>query len=210
MYGPYDGGKWGKGGKGGKGGSAPKGGKDGAWRQKGRGQNWSARPLSAGEFDLSSGDKSEYAEVVASASYSYVSKSPAALDVVSPAWSVRRLQKLPAMGSHLLDLSLERGLAALQASDGGFELTAEFVAVVGLGQPAPVLANAQHADARLCGALLALKTVAVYKGSQPPPGLQEVCRRAEAFACGHLGGGLGPSELWEMLEEAVQGSAADQ
>ncbi|CAE8615568.1 unnamed protein product [Polarella glacialis] len=178
MYGPYDGGKWGKGGKGGKGGSAPKGGKDGAWRQKGRGQNWSARPLSAGEFDLSSGDKSEYAEaeVVASASYSYVSKSPAALDVVSPAWSVR----LPAMGSHLLDLSLERGLAALQASDGGFELTAEFVAVVGLGEP-------------------------VYKGSQPPPGLQEVCR---LLRVGILEEDLARQNFG--LEEAVQGSAADQ
>lgn len=118
---------------------------------------------------------------------------------MSPAWSVRTLQEpLPLP----IDLSLERGLAALQQPDGGFDLCEALAAVLGLPAAGSTLAAAAGgSDAltlRVVGALLALKTAAFYKSEGWSPGLQQVCRRAEAICCQQLG--LSPQALWAALE----------
>ncbi|CAK0823988.1 unnamed protein product [Prorocentrum cordatum] len=122
-------------------------------------------------------------------------ESPEAIDVVSPAWSVRVLQEVPE-APHI-DLCLERSLEPLQAPDGGFELTVELVAALGLAEPGRVLAEAAAPDARVLGALLVLKAAAHYMPERWPPLLWSVCSRAEGFASGHLG--LTSEGLWAAL-----------
>lgn len=161
------------------------GGKGRKDTSKGRGKG--ARPLQPGEFDLTSGAAIQLdAEIVASVSYSYVSKS-GSLDVASPAWSVRSLLPLPSDGTCSVDLSLERCLASLQAEDGGFDLTAELVTALGLENAGRALKHAEDSDERVVATLLALKTVDVFKGTAATPILKNICARAEVFACEALG-----------------------
>ena len=146
-------------------------------------------------------------EVLPCATYSYVAKSPGTIDVVCPAWSVRRLRALPGPPCSI-DLSLERGLAALQGEDGGFEVTPELCALLGLEEIGSALALAEEADARALGALLALKAVDHYKGAQLSSALAAVRHRAEGLVCSCLG--LEPDALRAELDAvgAAAGAAA--
>lgn len=211
--GPYDsrgwGGKAGKGGKDGKGGGKAQqhswysnGGKGGnaskGWAKGGRG-----RKLQRGEFDWDSAvPLDEAPQILPTVTYSY-SKSSSSCDVLCPAWSVRRLQPFPAEGG--IDLSLARGLAALQLADGGFELTTELTAVLGLQEPGGALDLAEDPDAHVFGALLALKAMRAYQGERPSSALGAVYAQAEHLACQHLD--VAPEALGQALDAV--GAAAE-
>mmetsp|Transcript_40199 Transcript_40199/g.116096 ORF Transcript_40199/g.116096 Transcript_40199/m.116096 type:complete len:614 (-) Transcript_40199:27-1868(-) len=209
--GPYaPAGKWGKGGKGGK---THHSGKDrkgtngshwGAVRSSGVGWQDRARPSGPGVFDWASATAvAAEPEVLPRASYTYAHKSPSFCDVLCPAWSVRELQ-MPADGESI-DLSLERGLAGLQLEDGGFELTTELAAVLGMQEAGGALALADDPFASAYGAVLALKTVRTYRGGQLPPSLGAICLRAEKLACSSFC--LEPCDLQQGLDAI--GTAAE-
>eukprot|EP00930_Biecheleria_cincta_P088367 TRINITY_DN77594_c0_g1_i1.p1 TRINITY_DN77594_c0_g1~~TRINITY_DN77594_c0_g1_i1.p1 ORF type:complete len:544 (-),score=84.01 TRINITY_DN77594_c0_g1_i1:239-1870(-) len=169
---------------GGKDGKGSKCGKKGKWQGscKGRGGKKCRKTNRPGEFSWSfavplSGDPN----IQSRATYSYVAKSPSTIDVVSPAWTVRRLRELPEGGS--IDLSLERGLLALQTDSGGFGLTTQLAFVLGLENPEGMLALADDVDADAFGALLAVKVVRVCKGMERSRALQSLCESAERLVC---------------------------
>uniref|UniRef100_A0A7S4SDP3 Decapping nuclease n=1 Tax=Alexandrium monilatum TaxID=311494 RepID=A0A7S4SDP3_9DINO len=219
--GPYPpSGKWGKGGKGAWQLKGAEGGPWGpAWSHAGGWQDhsWAAgrRPGKAagrgpgkargpGAFDWAGAvPLDSEPTVLPRASYTYAHKSPAFCDVLCPAWSVRKLQ-LPADGESV-DLSLERGLESLQLEGGGFELTTELAAVLGLQEAGGALAMADDADASAYGALLALKTVRTFRGEKLSELLGSIVSRAEELACSAFG--LEPPALLEALD-AIS-SAAD-
>lgn len=144
-----------------------------------------------------------------SRSFSYI-WSGEIKDLLCPAWSVRRLKDF----SLPIDLSLERGLAALQCEDGSFALTAELLALMGVPEVTWSLSVVQRCGAedssglQVAGTLLVLKTAAVYKGRSKTPRLQSICKRAEDFCCSLLS--MTPEDLWWSLqhcrEEAATGS----
>lgn len=135
--------------------------------------------------------------VLIQATYSYAYKSADVCDVLSPAWSVRKL-RMPEPGQHI-DLSLERGLAALQNEDGSFELTTELAAVLGLQDASSVLACADDPDAAAYGAILVLKTIRTFRGGQLREGWGHISSRAEQLACSSLS--VEPSLLTQALDE---------
>ena len=200
---------WGQDGKGR--GKAGKGHGKGPGKGHGKGKTGKGgaanRVLSPGEFDWASAAAlAEDPRVTTSASYSYVAKSETSVDVVSPAWPVRRLRPLQPLRDCSLDLSLARGLAGLQGDGGGFEPVPQLVQVLGLADAASAMQLAGRDDAPLCCTLLALKTIAVFGGERPSEQLRAVRARAEGFACSWLG--VEAEALGASLEDLSAGESA--
>mmetsp|Transcript_124758 Transcript_124758/g.216319 ORF Transcript_124758/g.216319 Transcript_124758/m.216319 type:complete len:622 (-) Transcript_124758:190-2055(-) len=125
------------------------------------------------------------------------------VDVLTPACSVRQIRcPLP----DAVDLSLPRSLARLQAEDGGFDLSPDFVAVLGLRDPVAVTEAKASADSRLIGALLMLKTALIYGGESWELSLERICKRAVAYSCRCLS--VSKRQLWALLEQ-VEDCAVD-
>lgn len=139
-----------------------------------------------GEFDLArSAVLLADPEVFSRATYSYAAKTSSAIDVVSPAWTVRKL--LPLSDPVVIDLSLERSLAALQMPDGGFPITAQLVAALGLADPSGALALAEDGDTAIFGSILVMKAVAIYKGPNASVLLRTICESASRLVCQRFG-----------------------
>mmetsp|Transcript_44218 Transcript_44218/g.122405 ORF Transcript_44218/g.122405 Transcript_44218/m.122405 type:complete len:337 (-) Transcript_44218:34-1044(-) len=158
---PYQGGYYHGGGKGGK-----KGG------GRGNGRRGEFTWASAAPLDVDP-------EVLPRATYSYAAKSSDIVDVMTPAWTVRRLLTLP--DPVVIDLSLERCLCPLQGANGGFDITTDFLAALGWEDTPGALALADEPDAQAFGAVLALKAVNVYKGEKLSAALAAMCEAAGSF-----------------------------
>lgn len=131
------------------------------------------------------------------ASYTYVANTTEVLDVFCPAWCTRTLKE-SCLAEKSVDLSLERGLAAMQGDDGGFAVNTELFSLLGLGHAASVLALAGEEDARTYGAILALKTVVVYRPGGCSPKLIDICKRAENLVFQTWG--FEPATLYQALQ----------
>lgn len=109
--------------------------------------------------------------------------------MLSPAWSVRTCTDMSTLGIPV-DLSLGRGLENLQDSDGGFPISTDLCAVLGLAdvqgvmKSSEALANSVHES--LLGALLVLKTAAVFQPEWWAETLARVCAQAEQFCLSHV------------------------
>mmetsp|Transcript_54546 Transcript_54546/g.119334 ORF Transcript_54546/g.119334 Transcript_54546/m.119334 type:complete len:573 (-) Transcript_54546:255-1973(-) len=121
-------------------------------------------------------------KVEALCSYCYVEKkSLSAKTVLTPAYSARtmRLDFEPPV-----DLSLARGLKAVQSSNGSFKLTHSLSGLLGLAQPEVFLSFMSATNSRVVATLYVLKTIETFFGADPnarPQELQEVATLAEAF-----------------------------
>lgn len=123
-------------------------------------------------------------------------RSADVVDVLTPAWSVRQVCSfLP----EAIDLSLSRSLTPLQSEDGGFELSRELVAALGLRDPMVVIEASGSESSRLIGSLLVLKTAAVYCSNSWDLCLDHICSGAMEHCRQHLG--ITESRLWDLIQQ---------
>jgi len=140
-------------------------------------------------FSWQTASRRAAAKVRTITSYCYSFKNEDLVEVLSPAWSVRTCTDMSTLGIPV-DLSLGRGLENLQDSDGGFPISTDLCAVLGLAdvqgvmKSSEALANSVHES--LLGALLVLKTAAVFQPEWWAETLARVCAQAEQFCLSHV------------------------